>query len=101
MYEKIWKAVRDHPLNLDNYRHQEIYARVYEIVNLSHPLRNIDEPHCPTMAYLFRKYKYNYARGMVMACFYLANNPEGTTYKCTVPFILAKKFLKIRYLGIL
>lgn len=50
MSDDIEKAVQVHRLNPDYYLHEEINARVDEIVDLNNPLLVIDERNCALRA---------------------------------------------------
>lgn len=67
----IKKAVQVHPLNLYNYRHEEIWATVYQIVDPNKPQRDIDGAHCQALAVFVRNYNYGYASGMIAVHFFL------------------------------
>lgn len=64
--EKVAQAQR---LNLDHYLHDDIYARLNQILDLNNSLSNINETRCIKLDESLRNYKYNYLCSILICTF--------------------------------
>lgn len=65
MSDDIGKIVQIHPLNLDHYLLEDIYAKVDQIGDPNKSLHDIHETICCALAESFCNYNYGYVRGMI------------------------------------
>lgn len=84
MCDGIDKAVQVHPLNLENYLHEKIYARLDKTVDLYSSWYNIDGVQYRLLTESFRNYEYRYKSGMMTVLFCSAVNPAGATHAIDV-----------------
>lgn len=84
------------PLNLTDYAYDEVYGRIDQTKDPSHPLRDIGQVHCRTLAESFCAYTFDYSRGFTTVYFPAAFNPAGATYTTAAHHLNGTKVLKKR-----
>lgn len=94
---KIRKAVKVHPVNLAHCAHEEIYAKMDQIVDPSHPLHDVHEVHCYILEELLRLYAFGYGRGMMTVHSSSAVNPAGATDATAISDVSKRTFQKDSY----
>lgn len=92
--DDIGKKVQKQPLNLADYTYGEVYSRVDQTVDPSHPLCDIDKTHCSTLAELFCNYTFRCMRELVTIYFSAALTPAGLSHAVAVHPVDCDKVLK-------
>lgn len=90
----INRAVQARPLNLHNYRHENIYTRVYQTANLSSLGRKRDESHCPALDGLTGNCKSNHASCTITMYLSASVNTEAALFVSAMPNFDCKKQVK-------
>lgn len=81
-------------MNLVDYAHEKVDARVDQIIYLNHAFRGIDETHCRALTQLFCNHTFDYAYGLLIVFFTAANYWAVATHGSTVNDVDGKNVLK-------
>lgn len=98
MSDCIEKTVKLQSVNLADYAHEEVCARVNQIVDPSHALRDVEKTHCFSLPQLSCNYALKYLRDRVSVYLLAVVSPVGVTYVTVVHSVDFKKAPKDDYL---
>lgn len=83
-----------HPLIVDHYLQEKVYARVDQSGHQKNPPHNVDESHYGALAESLCNYNCVHPRGMMKVYFLSSVKPEGATYATIVHAADGTKLLK-------
>lgn len=94
MFDDFGKAVEGQHMNPADYAHEEVHARIDQVVDYNHLLLNINEAHCGASAQSFCNFTLDYAPVVMTIYFLTAVNQVGTTFATAVHHIDGKIVIK-------
>lgn len=83
-----------HSLILEKHSHEDMYAKVNQIMGFNNYIRGIDKTPCCTPAEPFEICRFNYERIMVSIYFLTDANKNAATYAGAIHNVDGRRFLK-------